>query len=72
MTRGILHNARGKERDSLLCFENAVLIGFVHVFESAAALLNQWEAVQVAVLKQYNVTLRDAGEKAWNVYSIPD
>ena len=37
----------------VICFENAVLIGFVHVFESAAALLNQWEAVQVAVLKQY-------------------
>ena len=54
----------------VICFENAMLIGFAHVFESSAKLLTQWEAVQRAVLKQYNVALRNAGEKAWNVYSI--
>ena len=54
----------------VICFENAMLIGFAHVFESSAKLLTQWEAVQRAVLTQYNVALRNAGEKAWNVYSI--
>ena len=54
----------------VICFENAMLIGFTHVFESSAKLLTQWEAVQRAVLKQYNVALRNAGDKAWNVYSI--
>ena len=32
--------------------------------------VNQWEAGQAAVLKQYNVALRNARDKAWNVYSI--
>ena len=45
-----------------------MLIGFAHVFESTAAL--PWEGDQAAVLKQYNVALRNAGDKAWNVYSI--
>ena len=55
---------------SITCFENPVLIGFVHVFESAAALVAQWEAAQTAVLKEYAVPLRGARDKAWNVYSI--
>ena len=55
---------------SFICFENAVLIGFVHAFDSATTLLTQWKAVQEAVLKQYRVALRGAREKAWNVYSI--
>ena len=54
----------------VICFENAVLIGFVHVFESAVALLTQWEEVQEAVLKEYSIALRGAHGKAWNVYSI--
>lgn len=59
-----------RESEFFICFENALLIGFAHVFESAAALLTQWETVQEAVLKQFSVALRGAGEKTWNVYSI--
>ena len=54
----------------VICFENPVLVGFVYVFDSAAALLTQWESTQKTVLKQYSGALRDAREKAWNVYSI--
>jgi hypothetical protein len=52
------------------CFENAALIGFVHEFESADALLIRWEAGQREVLARHAAGLRAAGAKAWNVYSI--
>jgi hypothetical protein len=52
------------------CFENAALIGFLHVFSSAEELLNQWETSQRAVLSRHGMVLRAAGAKAWNVYSV--
>lgn len=55
---------------AVTCFENAALIGFVHVFESAETLLSTWEARQNAVLARHAAPLRAAGAKAWNVYSI--
>ncbi|MBP7615747.1 MAG: hypothetical protein KA756_08845 [Steroidobacteraceae bacterium] len=54
----------------MTCFENAALIGFVHVFSSADELLPRWEAAQQAVLSRHSAALRAAGAKAWNVYSI--
>ena len=51
------------------CFENAALIGFVHVFETADALLGTWKENQQAVLARHAASLRGAGAKAWNVYS---
>ncbi|TVT76545.1 MAG: hypothetical protein FHP92_07755 [Denitromonas halophila] len=55
---------------AVICFENAALIGFVHVFSSANELLARWEAAQQAVLSRYGAALRAAGAKAWNVYSV--
>ena len=55
---------------AVTCFENAVLIGFVHAFASVADLLAHWETAQQAVLSRHSAALRRAGEKAWNVYSI--
>jgi hypothetical protein len=55
---------------AVTCFENAALIGFLHVFPSAEELLSQWEASQRAVLSRHAVALRSAGAKAWNVYSV--
>lgn len=54
----------------VICFENASLVGFVHVFESGAALAERWEASQQAVLARHAAMLRAAGAKAWNVYSV--
>ena len=54
----------------VVCFENAVLVGFVHVFESAHSLLSKWQERQAAVLTRYAMALRVSGDKAWNVYSI--
>lgn len=52
------------------CFESAALIGFVHVFDTADALLCNWRASQQAALARHAASLRAAGAKAWNVYSI--
>jgi hypothetical protein len=55
---------------SVTCLENQTVIGFVHVFESGAELLEKWETDQQAVLARHSGALRAAGTKAWNVYSI--
>ena len=52
------------------CFENAALMGFVHVFESADALLAGWEMSQQTTLARHAPAFRSAGAKAWNVYSV--
>lgn len=55
---------------SVTCFENAAIIGFLHVFDSPEQLLTRWEASQQSVLSRYSTALRAAGAKAWNVYSV--
>lgn len=52
------------------CFENAALMGFVHVFDSADALLSTWKKNQQVALARHSASLRGAGAKAWNVYSV--
>lgn len=55
---------------TVICFENAALIGFVHVFSSADDLLTGWQASQNVALSHHGAALRSAGAKAWNVYSV--
>lgn len=52
------------------CFESAALMGFVHVFDTADTLLCTWRASQQVALARHVASLRAAGAKAWNVYSI--
>ena len=55
---------------TVICFEGAALIGFVHIFESAETLLQDWEANQRTTLARHAAAFRSAGAKAWNVYSV--
>tara|TARA_R110001583_G_scaffold71053_1_gene200685 strand:- start:7422 stop:7952 length:531 start_codon:yes stop_codon:yes gene_type:complete len=55
---------------SVTCFENVALMGFVHVFDTADALLGTWSANQQVALARHAASLRGAGAKAWNVYSV--
>ena len=41
---------------AVTCFENAALIGFVHVFSSAEELLASWESNRVDVLSRESVS----------------
>jgi hypothetical protein len=52
------------------CFENAALMGFIHIFETADALLTTWKENQQVALARHAALLRGAGAKAWNVYSV--
>ena len=52
------------------CFENPTLVGFIHTFNTAAELLANWEEAQQRVLSRHVASLRLAGTKAWNVYSV--
>lgn len=52
------------------CFENAALMGFVHVFDTVDAILRSWEERQKTTLARHATSLRGAGTKAWNVYSL--
>jgi len=52
------------------CFESAAVMGFVHVFESADALMAEWQVSQKAALLRHAAFLRGAGTKSWNVYSV--
>lgn len=55
---------------STTCFENAALVGFIHVFDSGDDLLSRWKDTQQIALARHASLLRGAGAKAWNVYSI--
>lgn len=54
----------------VLCFESATVVGFLHVFDTAADLVGLWEEAQGRVLSRHAAALRTAGMKAWNVYSV--
>lgn len=54
----------------VLGFENSVVLGFVHVFDTPAALLSTWEQRSMAVLQRFAPLLRSGGAKAWNVYTV--
>lgn len=58
------------ENGPVTCFESAAIMGFIHVFESADALMGLWTARQKSTLARHAASLRGAGPKAWNVYSV--
>ena len=45
----------------VICFENEALMGFLHVFPTAEALLNDWEKAQQVALGRHTAALRSAG-----------
>jgi hypothetical protein len=57
-------------RTDSVCFEDEALMGFACVFDNVATLLAHWRTVETALLTQYAPRLREAGDKAWNFYSI--
>jgi hypothetical protein len=53
-----------------LVFENETVVGFVFIYESTTELLGSWQRDSREALRQYQLPLRLAGEKAWNAYAI--
>lgn len=58
------------ENRTAVCFEDDAVLGFVALFDDPAAVLRSWQQTERAFLAQYGNDLRNAGDKAWNVYSV--
>jgi hypothetical protein len=50
-------------------FEDEALLGFVCTFQTPQDLLRVWRDVETSLLNKHSARLREAGDKAWNVYS---
>lgn len=53
-----------------VCFEDDAIMGFASIFDDPALLLERWRNVESILLARHATRLREAEEKAWNVYSI--
>jgi hypothetical protein len=58
------------EELTVVCFEDDAVMGFVSIFEEPNALLASWRKIEAIFLARHAPRLREAQEKAWNVYSI--
>jgi hypothetical protein len=57
-------------RSQVVHFEDDTLMGFGCVFDDPDELLNNWKTSETSLLTRYAPSLRLAGDKAWNVYSV--
>ena len=57
-------------RREALAFENSVCLGFVFAYDTTEHLLREWTDDSNGVISRYGLSLRRAGEKAWNVYLV--
>ncbi len=51
-------------------FEGATALGFVVVFPSVRALIDDWDGVIRRLVDQQQLGLRRSGDKAWNAYAV--
>lgn len=55
---------------TIISFEDDALLGFIHLFETPAEMIENWAETEHSFLRAQATRFRAAGEKAWNVYSI--
>ena len=53
-----------------LGFENENILGLAASFDSPEKLIDRWQGFEDSMLARYGNAFRQAGEKAWNVYSV--
>jgi hypothetical protein len=58
------------DRLTAVCFEDESVIGVANIFEDVDTLLSGWRAIEASFLTRFAPRLREAKDKAWNVYSI--
>jgi hypothetical protein len=56
--------------NSAFVFEDETVFGFVVEYSTAKDLLNNWQPNQDKLLERFSAILRNAGAKAWNVYTV--
>lgn len=55
---------------NIVIFENATVLGFVLLYRDSMELLQNWWVHSDLVLRETQFSLRQAGQKAWNTYTI--
>jgi hypothetical protein len=55
-------------RETVIVFEDDVVMGFVCIFDDAASMLERWRDMETALLGAHASALQRGGEKTWNVY----
>lgn len=76
MAQGVLQQAGYRtwlvaiEKRPAMCFEDESVMGFICVFDGAAALLRDWRELEIGFLRHHGDRIRNAGDKAWNIYSV--
>jgi hypothetical protein len=56
--------------DTVICFEDTSIMGFVGIFSDPTSLLAEWKTFESAMLDRHTSTIRGAGEKSWNIYTV--
>jgi len=51
-------------------FEDDAVMGFACIFDDVAFLLSHWQEIEAKFLTRHAASLRKAGEKTWNIYSV--
>ena len=54
----------------VVIFENATVLGFVFFYSDSSALFENWRTDSERILREAQFSLRQAGEKAWNTYTV--
>lgn len=57
-------------KSTVVCFEDESILGFVCAFNTCGELLQQWRETEAGLLRRFASSLRNAGDKAWNVYTV--
>ena len=58
------------QKSSVVCFEDAAVLGFCATFDTPDDLIKRWHSIESDILVQFAPNFRAAGDKAWNVYCI--
>lgn len=51
-------------------FEDDAVMGFVCLFEDVPSLLANWRSLETKLLTRHAASLKKAGDKTWNIYSV--
>lgn len=70
LTKAGYHTARTSAVPACLAFEDVSLFGFIVEYDSILALMDGWKKSEQVFLTLHAPSLRRAGEKAWNCYSV--
>ena len=54
----------------IVLFENATVLGFVFFYSDSSTLFENWRTDSQRALREAQFSLRQAGEKAWNTYTV--